>query len=343
MQDTRKDAVEGLVANVLGKRRDGDDPRRERLVRSMVEAVAGIASDRTDVVDLKLVSAALAEIGDALGRFRPYAGVRKITAFGSARTRANEPAYKLARRFSRLAADSGFMVITGAGPGIMQACNEGAGRKRSFGVNIKLPFENEANEIIRGDNKLVEFKYFFTRKLFFLKEASGVVLFPGGFGTHDEGFETLTLVQTGKAQLMPIVMLEAPGSGYWRAWDRYVRRHLLGQDLISPDDLSLYRIAGSPKEAIREFRSFYRIFHSARVIRRRLVIRTTKQLGSAPLGHLSDRYADILGGRPIRHRAAFKEEFDEPEVAELPRLVLDFDMMSYGRLRLLIDELNRLD
>ena len=240
--------------------------------------------------------------------------------------------------------DSRFIVCSGGGPGFMEAANRGASEAAGINarLNISLPLEQADNPYITRELNF-EFRYFFMCKFWFVYLAKAIIVFPGGFGTHDAGFETLTLVQTGKAQLMPIVMLEAPGSGYWRAWDRYVRRHLLGQDLISPDDLSLYRIAGSPKEAIREFRSFYRIFHSARVIRRRLVIRTTKQLGSAPLGHLSDRYADILGGRPIRHRAAFKEEFDEPEVAELHRLVLDFDMMSYGRLRLLIDELNRLD
>ena len=338
----RERAIEALVASVLARPGARKDPRRETVVRSMVEALVNIAADPVEVVDLKLVSAALAEIGEALGRFRPYAGVRKVTAFGSARTAPGERAYRLARDFSRLAADAGFMVITGAGPGIMQACNEGAGRRRSFGVNIKLPFENEANPFIRGDAKLVEFKYFFTRKLFFLKEASAVVLFPGGFGTHDEGFETLTLVQTGKAQMMPIVMLEVPGTGYWSSWDRYVRRQLLAGGLISKDDLSLYRIVGSAKEAIKEINSFYRLYHSTRVIRRRLVMRITRKAGAADLARLSDRYADILGGRPIRQRGAFKEEFDEPAVAGLPRLVMNFDMASYGRLRLLINDLNRL-
>lgn len=342
MPQKREQAVDALVASVLARPDARKDSRRETVVRAMVEALAGIAAGPVEVADLKLVAAALSEIGDALARFRPYAGVRKVTAFGSARTAPRARAYKLARRFSRLAADAGFMVITGAGPGIMQACNEGAGRRRSFGVNIRLPFENEANPIIQGDAKLVEFKYFFTRKLFFLKEASAVVLFPGGFGTHDEGFETLTLIQTGKAQLMPVVMLDVPGGGYWSSWDRYVRRQLLAGGLIGQDDLSLYRIARSPEEAIEEIRSFYRIYHSARVIRRRLVIRILRRLADDDLARLSGRYADILGGRPIRQRGAFKEEFDEPEVAELPRLVLNFNMASYGRLRLLVDDLNRL-
>ena len=319
-----------------------NDPRTGPLLAKLIQTCLNLADDGIAVADLKLIESAMDEIRRGLACFRPYASVRKVTTFGSARTRPDTPTYDLARDFSRRIADAGFMVITGAGPGIMEACQQGAGRKRSFGVNIKLPFENAANPVIRGDRKLVDFKYFFTRKLFFLKESSAVVLLPGGFGTHDEGFETLTLVQTGKAQLMPIILLDIPGGDYWQGWDDYVRRHLLGRGLISPADLNLYSITDNVDTAVQHITDFYRCYHSSRVVRRRLVLRTTQKLGETALASLSEEFSDILGGQSIRQRGVFKEEFDEPALDGLTRLVTHFDMESYGRLRTLIDRLNQL-
>jgi uncharacterized protein (TIGR00730 family) len=336
---TTRDAIHRLLEEVVP---EAEDPRVEPLVRSMIETCVGLASDAVEVHNLKLVDTALAEIRAALACFRQYPGVRKVTTFGSARTLPEEPQYILARAFSRKIADAGFMVITGAGPGIMHACQEGAGRDRSFGVNIRLPFENIANDVIRGDHKLVEFKYFFTRKLFFIKESSAVVLFPGGFGTHDESFEALTLVQTGKSHMIPIVFLDVEGGTYWRTWDRYVREHILRLGLISLEDLSLYKVLEDPGEAVEEIRRFYRVYHSSRFIRRRLVLRTNFDVADRVLAHLSEEFADILGGKPIGKRAPYDEEADEPHVATLPRLVLHFDMKSYGRLRRLIDRLNEI-
>jgi uncharacterized protein (TIGR00730 family) len=224
----------------------------------------------------------------------------------------------------------------------MQACQEGAGRERSFGVNIRLPFENTANEFIRGDGKLVEFKYFFTRKLFFIKESSAVVLCPGGFGTHDESFEVLTLVQTGKSHMVPLVFLDVPGGTYWRTWDGYVRDHLLSKGLISPEDFSLYKVMEDPDAAVEEILRFYRVYHSSRFMRKRLVVRTNFEVGDAVLAKLSEEFADILSGKPITKRGPYDEEADEPRLLELPRLVLHFDMKSYGRLRRLLDRLNEI-
>jgi uncharacterized protein (TIGR00730 family) len=334
-----RDAVHRLLDDVAP---EAEDPRVEPLVRSMIEACVGLATDGVEVRDLKLVGSALAEIRAALACFRRYPGARKVTTFGSARTLPDEPQYALAREFSRKIADAGFMVITGAGPGIMRACQEGAGRERSFGVNIRLPFENTANDVIRGDPKLVEFKYFFTRKLFFIKESSAVVLFPGGFGTHDESFEALTLVQTGKSHMVPIVFLDVPGGTYWRTWDRYVRDHILRRGLISPQDLSLYKITEDTDEAVSEIRRFYRVYHSSRFIRRRLVLRTTFDVAESVLEQLSAEFADILGAKPIAKHRPYDEEADEPQLAALFRLVLQFDMASYGRLRQLIDRLNEI-
>ena len=335
----RRDAIHRLLEEAAPQ---AEDSRVEPLIRSMIETCLGFADDGVEVQNLKLVDAALAEIRAALTCFRAYPSERKVTTFGSARTRPDEPHYILARDFSRKIADAGFMVITGAGPGIMHACQEGAGRERSFGVNIRLPFENSANEVIRGDSKLVEFKYFFTRKLFFIKESSAVVLFPGGFGTHDESFEVLTLVQTGKTHMIPLVFLDAAGGTYWRTWDRYVRDHLLRRGLISPEDLSLYKVMEDPDAAAAEIVRFYRVYHSSRFMRKRLVVRTNVEVTDGVLTQLSEEFVDILAGKPITKRGPYDEEADEPRLLGLPRLVLHFDMKSYGRLRRLIDRLNEI-
>ncbi len=319
---------------------DNVDTRTRRLLKSMLETCTSMARAGTRVADLKLVDAALSEIHAALTCFQAYPHSPKVTVFGSARTQADAQEYQLAREFSRALADAGFMVITGAGPGIMQAAQEGAGRARSFGVNIRLPFENTANREIRDDPKLIEFKYFFTRKLFFLKESAAVALFPGGFGTHDECFETLTLVQTGKSQMVPIVFLDVPRGTYWKTWDQYVHDHLLRKGLISTEDLALYKVTDDLNEAVNEITNFYRIYHSSRTIRSNFVIRTTHVLSDAQLENLSGEFADILDGRPIFRRGPFEEESDEPELAALPRIILNFDMRSYGRLRQLIDRIN---
>jgi uncharacterized protein (TIGR00730 family) len=319
------------------------DPRARRLLEMLVEDAIGLVTDGTSVVDLKLLGAAFSELRRALAVFRPWnAAPRKVTAFGSARTPPGDPVYELAVDFGRRIADAGFMVITGGGPGIMGAVVDGAEVDRSFGVGIKLPFEQLPHAPLRGDPKLIEFKYFFTRKLFFLKEASGVALFPGGFGTHDEGFETLTLVQTGKARMLPIVCLDVPGGRYWHAWDEFIREHLLGRGLISPDDLALYRITSDVGEAIEEIVGFYRVFHSMRTIRKTTIVRMQHDIGDDVIAVLSREFADMLGGRAIRRTPAMREEADEPDAAGLPRIALAFDLLHFGRLRRFIDRLNEL-
>jgi uncharacterized protein (TIGR00730 family) len=230
-------------------------------------------------------------------------------------------------------------VITGAGSGVMQACQEGAGRERSFGVNIRLPFEQEPNEFINKDPKLLTFRYFFTRKLMFIKEADAAALFPGGFGTHDEAYECLTLVQTGKTRPMPIVFIDAPRGTYWKTWKRYVEDHLLRQGLISEEDMALFRVTASVDEAVEEITRFYRVYHSARTVGRRLVIRLTRPLAPEAVAKLSRDFADILLAGEIVQRGALEEE-DEPELAALPRLLLAFNRTNFGRLRQLINAIN---
>jgi uncharacterized protein (TIGR00730 family) len=319
------------------------DPRARRLLEGLVEDAIGLVADGTSVVDLKLAATAFTEMRRGLAVFRPWTGgPRKVTAFGSARTRPEDPVYKLAHEFGERIAREGFMVITGGGPGIMEAVVEGAGFDESFGVGIRLPFEQHSPAGLAGDPKLIEFKYFFVRKLFFLKEAAGVALFPGGFGTHDEGFETLTLVQTGKARMVPIVCVDVAGGTYWHAWDRFVREELLSRGLISPEDLALYRITHDVDEAVREITGFYRVFHSMRTIRKTTLLRLNHEVPEAVLETLSQEFADILAGRRIRRVEAMKEEADEPETLALPRIALYFDLLHFGRLRMLINRLNEL-
>jgi uncharacterized protein (TIGR00730 family) len=317
------------------------EKRAKRLVDDLAATATGLLEDGASIGDLKIATAALREMRDAFRIFAAHRWTPKVTIFGSARTRPEEASYRAAQAFGQAIADAGYMVITGAGGGIMEACQRGAGRERSFGVNIQLPFEQNANPFIDGDAKLLSFKYFFTRKLFFVKEAHAVVLFPGGFGTLDEGFEILTLVQTGKAQPIPIVMLDAPRGTYWKTWQRYVEDHLLRRALVSDEDRALYRITDSVDEAVDEITRYYRVFHSARYVRDLLVLRLKRTLDPSFVSLLAEEFAEIIEDRTgIIQRGAFPVEQDEPETIQLPRLALRFNRMALGRLRLLIDRIN---
>jgi hypothetical protein len=304
----------------------------------MVTAIR-LLEDGTPLADVRLLNAAMRELRYAFRLFARYRDTRKVTTFGSARTAQSAPAYVQAREFARRICDEGFMVITGAGGGIMRACQEGAGRERSFGVNIRLPFEQRPNEIIADDPKLVTFKYFFTRKLLFVKEADAVVLFPGGFGTHDEAYECLTLVQTGKAEPMPIVFVDAPGGDYWTTWQRYVESHLLAGGLVSEEDLALFRVTDDVEEAVAEIRNFYRVYHSSRSVGQKLVIRLNRRPSDAVIERLDREFADLLVSGRFEVGDALPEE-QADETSALPRLVLHFNRLNVGRLRQMIDFLN---
>jgi len=288
--------------------------------------------------DLRILHRAVRELRYAFSVFARYRQVRKVAVFGSARTRRESPVYSLASTFAKHVAEAGFMVITGAGDGIMKAAQEGAGRERSFGLNILLPFEQEANEIIVNDPKLVYLKYFFTRKLLFVKEAHAFVMFPGGFGTHDEAFETLTLMQTGKSELTPVVFLDVPGSTFWQEWLAFLERHMLANGLISPADLHLFKVTNDVDEAVQEITTFYHNYHSSRYVNGQLVLRM-RQPGSAEmLAALNSDFTDILTQGDITVDPVHSD--DATEVPELPRLRLWFDRVNYGRLRQLIDVVN---
>jgi len=315
---------------------------RERYVNELITAAQQLLTDGTSIGDLKIAAGALKEMREAFKMFAPYRRVRKVSTFGSARTQMGDPVFKLAEEFAGRIADGGFMVITGAGPGIMEACQRGAGRERGFGVNIRLPFEQSANPVISGDPKFMSFRYFFTRKLFFVKEADAVVLFPGGFGTHDEGFEVLTLLQTGKTDPMPLILLDRPHGEYWHTWQRYVEDHILGRGMISPEDLALFTVTDNVDVAVEAIQSFYRVYHSLRYVRDRLVIRLSRALPDDLVQGLGEEFQDILASGVMEQRAALSAERDDPDILDLPRLVFRFDRTHFGRLRMLIDRINGL-
>jgi hypothetical protein len=290
--------------------------------------------------EFKLFNRSLKEMRHAEEVFKPWRNTRKVAVFGSARTSPEEPEYKAAVEFSRRMREAGFMTITGAGPGIMAAGNEGAGRADSFGLNIILPFETVANEFIDGDDKLVLFNYFFTRKLSFVKESDALVGFPGGFGTMDEVFESLTLIQTGKSAIYPIVVIDAKGGGYWNFWSQFIREHLLRLGLIAESDLSLFKVTDDIDEAVAEITGFYRVFHSYRYVGDKLVMRLLKPLAAGEPERLQGEFADLLKAGRMTQRGALEEENDEPEMAQLPRLVFRHQRRDYGRLRQLINAVN---
>ncbi|HEX2259258.1 MAG TPA: TIGR00730 family Rossman fold protein [Actinomycetota bacterium] len=316
-------------------------PTDAQLVFEMMTTAMRLAKDPISRLDRKIANTALKEMRYAFSVFAPYRDVRKATIFGSSRTRKEDPEYAQAREISRQLAEQGWMIVTGAGPGIMEAGHEGAGGSRSFGVNILLPFEAVANPVIAGDPKLINFKYFFTRKLMFIKESDAFILMPGGFGTLDEAFELLTLIQTGKSDLHPIVMLDVPGGTYWKSFDRYVHEELLTHGYISESDLALFTYTDDVDQAVNEVQKFYRVYHSQRYVGDRLVLRLTKMPEDEDLKRLSDEFRDILEG-PIEPAEPSPGEKRDQDVVDLPRIALDFDRMHAGRLRQLVDGLNDL-
>ncbi len=313
------------------------------LVREMILAALKAGQETSDRGDLRLMNISLKEMRFTSKVFGPYRRVRKVTVFGSARTSPDEPIYAMAREFGKALARAGYMVITGGGPGIMQAAHEGAGPEMSFGVNIRLPFEQRPNPVIEKSPRLITYHYFFNRKVAFLREAHAVALFPGGFGTLDEAMETLTLVQTGKQPPLPLVLIDEPGGTYWDRWVRFFERELLGDGYISPSDLLLFQRAGSVEDALGIIQRFYRRYHSLRYVNGRLVLRLTEPLPAEAVERLAVEFREILvPGGTITPSGALPEEEDEPEVRDLPRLVVDFVKRDFGLLRKMIDRINGL-
>jgi uncharacterized protein (TIGR00730 family) len=308
------------------------------LVRQMVVSALRLMRDDASTGDLKLINSALKELRHSFQVFAPYKRVRKVAVFGSARTARGHPDWEQARSFAERMVAEGWMVITGAGDGIMGAAQGGAGRDSSFGVNIRLPLEQNANLVIAGDPKLINFRYFFTRKVVFVKEAHAIALFPGGFGTLDEGFEALTLMQTGKGEILPLVFVDEPGGSYWREWVGYLSSQLRGREMIGEEDLSLFRITDDLGTAVDEITGFYRNYHSSRYVGDLLVLRVRRRPDPEQLGSLNEDFSDLLTGGQIEVGSALSQEAGE--VDQYPRISLRFNHRNIGRLRQLIDRLN---
>ena len=314
---------------------------RATLIAEIKETADKLNRDQASRGDLKLLSRALKELRYAFKVFTPYRNVKKVTVFGSARTPPSHPDFLASLEFGRLMAELGWMVVTGAGGGIMEGAHIGAGAAMSMGVNIMLPFEQEANPVINNDSKLVTFRYFFTRKLMFVKEVHAVVLFPGGFGTQDELFEVLKLVQTGKRDLMPIVCVDHPGGTYWSNWVEFMREELLERELISPHDLSLVRMTDDVNVAVKEVINFYSNFDSMRYIRDVLVLRVRKPVTDTLLARLNDEFSGILLGGKIERTDTHSFELEDADTRHLPRIALRFNRRDAALLREMIDVINQ--
>ena len=298
-----------------------------------------LAQDNAERGDLKILNRAMQELRHAYRIFAPYRHIRKVSIFGSTRVQESDPYYDLARSVGQELARAGFMVITGAGPGIMQAGHEGAGREQSFGVNIRLPSVQDANPFIRDDPKLMNFHFFFTRKLMFVKEADAVIIFPGGFGTHDELLESITLAQTGKTHLVPIILMDVPGGTYWSRWQKFMRDDVMSRGYISEREMTFFRIHTSAAAAIREIANFYRNFHSYRFVKHDLVIRLNHPPSQALIDRLNREFEDIVTGG-VRQTEPLPDEANDAGTLHMHRLAMHFNREDYARLRQMIDVIN---
>ena len=327
-------AIDDLMASVGGI-------KHTDIVREIILAGLKAGQENEGRMDLKLMNSSMKEMRFTAKIFGPYRSVRKVTVFGSARIRPDAPLYQMAHEVGRQLVDAGFMVITGGGPGIMQAANEGAGPEKSFGVNIRLPFEQKPNPVLVGNPRHISYKYFFNRKVAFLKEADAIVLFPGGFGTMDEAMESMTLLQTGKRYPIPLIFIDTPDGTYWERLFGFLKNELSGHGYISPDDFGLTDRVTSPEAVIRCIQRFYSRYHSLRYVDEQLVIRLSRPLGDDDVKRLQKQFAAILvPGGGMRLSAALEAELDETDIVELPRLLVDFNNRDFGRLRQLVDAIN---
>lgn len=334
-------ALESLQTDVATLINQLPNLKHGKWIQRALTTLVQIAGSEIDRLDWKILSASLQDMERGFKAFYPYRHVRKVAIFGSARVSPQSGEYHMAAEFARYVTQQGYMVMTGAGGGIMQAGNEGAGAENSFGLNIELPFEQGANPFIEGDSKLIPFKYFFTRKLFFLRESDAIALFPGGFGTQDEAMECITLCQTGRYGPVPMVLIDKPGGTYWQEWDAYIRKNLVEPGLVSHDDPSLYTITDNLDVACEAINSFYRVYHSSRYVEDKFVIRLKTSISDADVKHLNEQFNDILVKGQIEKTQAFPQETGD-ETWELPRLVLYFNQRDLGRLYQMISTINQM-
>lgn len=313
----------------------------QELIRTALSTIVRLAEQDADRRDWKILSTAIEDMQQAFQVFQGYRHIQKIAVFGSARTPTDQVEYQMAKQFAQQITKQGFMVMTGAGEGIMAAANQGAGKELSFGLNIKLPYEQKDNSFIENDPKLMHFKYFFTRKLFFLRESDAIAIFPGGLGTHDEAIECLTLCQTGCNKPIPIILIDKPGGSYWQDWDTYIRKNLVSHQFIGQDDTSLYTLTDNLDEACEKIDNFYRIYHSSQYIQNSLVIRLQQSISDIELDNLNQNFSDIISSGQITRTTALESEIGDP-TEHLPRLLLHFNQQKSGRLYQMIRAINQI-
>ncbi len=338
--DRTNNELDALIDDIMSKA----GVNHPRLIREMIISALKAGQENDYLADLKLMRTTMKEMRYTNKLFGPYRNKKKVTIFGSARTEPHESAYKKCVEFSRLLVERGYMVITGGGGGIMQAGNEGAGPENSFAVNIRLPFEQETNPVMSTSKNVITYKYFFNRKVAFLKEADAVALFPGGFGTLDEAMETLTLVQTGKNPPIPLILIDDEDGDYWENWLQFIKKTLLKKGLISGEDFALFTITRDPLEAVQLIDDFYRVYHSSRFVGDTLVIRLNHPLLPEQIETLQSEFSEILKpGSTIRACEPLPVEADQPDLLHLPRLAFEFDKRSYGLLKAFIRRINAFD
>jgi len=323
------------LVKLCGPNENGD------ILKEIITTVVKLGMESSDKGDLKLINNALKELRYSFRVFVPYRNIKKAIIFGSARANQVSDEYKMAEEFSKKMTDKGYMIVTGGGPGIMEAGNKGAKQGQDFALNIRLPFEQKPNPYVDEKEKLINFKYFFTRKLIFVKETDATVLFPGGFGTNDEGFEMLTLVQTGKSKPRPIVLLEPAGSEYWSEWRNFIKKQLVDKGFANNEDLNFTYLTNNVDDAVKYIVDFYRVYHSIRYVLGLTVIRLNKKLTDKTLEFINQEFKDILTEGEINLSTATQEEVEKGEYPELPRLIMNFNLRDYGRLYELINAINR--
>jgi uncharacterized protein (TIGR00730 family) len=329
------------VIDELAKKYGNGNEETSEFYRQILTTIGKLSKDLRDVGDIKIINSTLKELRYAFKIFSPYRNNRKVVIFGSHKISDRSSEYKMAEQFARMIAEKGWMVITGGGGGIMEAGNKGAGPGKSFAVNIKLPTEQIPNPYVRGE-RLVTLKYFFNRKLIFIKESDATVLFPGGFGTHDEAFEVLTLLQTGKNNPRPLVFVDTLFGTYWKSWLKFIKDGMMKKGLLYKDDLNLFKVVNSVRDAVNEIETFYRVYNSLRYVGDFTIIRLNKELSPAQIEKLNKRYKDILVSGKIEPCKPSPEETKTRDKVDLFRLTMKFDRMSYGRLTALIREINKL-
>ncbi|MDD5252329.1 MAG: TIGR00730 family Rossman fold protein [Candidatus Omnitrophica bacterium] len=331
-------AIDSLISELVRKTGPAET---ENLLREILTTTVKLGKESNDKGDLKLVNNALKELRYSFKIFSPYREIKKVIIFGSARSKVESAEYKMAEEFSRRLSEKGYMIVTGGGPGVMEAGNKGAGLGKDFALNIRLPFEQKPNPYIDEKEKLINFKYFFTRKLIFVKETDATALFPGGFGTLDEGFEMITLIQTGKSRPRPIVLMEPKGSSYWATWMHFVKNQLVKKGFINKDDLNLIHIVKSVDAAVKYIEDFYKVYHSIRYVSGMAVLRLNREISGKTLKLLNKQFKDILISGQIMVSSPTVKEIQEGEFLNLPRLALNFNMRNYGRLCEMIRMINQ--